>query len=59
MAYLRIVLILKAISISIESVWSFLLACSASVMAASFAWSIVCLYGCDLFQYVWGFGSLG
>ena len=48
MAYLRMVLILKAVFVSIESVCSFLLASSASVMAASSARLMVCLFGCDL-----------
>ena len=47
MAYLRMMLMLKAISVSIERVWSFLLASSASVMAASSARFMVCLSGCD------------
>ena len=58
MAYLRMLLMLKALSVSIERMWSFLLASSASVMAASSARFMVCLSGCDLFQYVWWFGSL-
>jgi uncharacterized membrane protein len=44
---LRMVLMLKALSLSIERVCSFLLASSASVMAASSARFMVCLYGCD------------
>ena len=47
MAYLRMVLMLKALSMSIERVWSFVLASSASVMAASSARFIVCLFGWD------------
>jgi hypothetical protein len=47
MAYLRMVSMLKALSVSIERVWSFLLASSASVMAASSALLVVCLSGCD------------
>ncbi len=46
MAYLRMVLMLKAISINIERVWSCLLASSARVMAASSAQFMVCLSGC-------------
>ena len=47
MAYLRMVSMLKTLSVSIERVWSFLLAPSASVMAASSARFMVCLSGCD------------
>ncbi len=47
MAYLRIVLMLKALSVKMERVWSFLLDFSAKVMAASSARLIVCLSGCD------------
>ena len=47
MAYLRIVLMLKALFVSIESVWSFLLDSSADVMAASSARFMVCLSSCD------------
>ena len=47
MAYSRIVLMLKALFVSIEILWSFLLASSASVMAASSARFMVYLYGCD------------
>jgi len=59
MAYLRIVLILEALSANIERVWSFLLASSASVMAASSARYMVCLSGCDFISIcvvVWVFG---
>ena len=47
MAYLRMVLMLKALSMSIERVRSFLLAYSANVMAASSARFMVCLSGWD------------
>ncbi len=47
MAYLRMVLMLKALSVNIERDLSCLLASSARVMAASSAWFIVCLSGCD------------
>ena len=47
MAYLRIVLMPKALSINIERECSCLLASSAMVMAASSARFIVCLLGCD------------
>ena len=47
MAYLRIVLMMKALSVRIERVWSNLLASSARVMAASSARLIVCLSGRD------------
>ena len=47
MAYLRTVLMLKALSFSIESVWSSLLASSAMEMAASSARLIICLSGWD------------
>ncbi len=60
MAYLRIVLMLKALSVSIERVRSFLLASSASVMAASSARFMVCLSGWDfiyIFVVVWTLGS--
>ena len=59
MSYLRMVLMLKALSINIERVWSFLLASSASVMAASFALFMVCLSGCDFISIcvvVWVLG---
>ena len=48
MAYLRMVLMLKALSVSIERAGSCLLASSAMVMAASSARFMVCLSGCDL-----------
>jgi len=47
MAYLRMVLMLKALSFRIERVWSCLLASSAAVKAASSALLIVCLSGWD------------
>ena len=46
MAYLRMVLMLKALSVHIERVWSCLLASSAIAMAASPARFMVCLSGC-------------
>jgi hypothetical protein len=46
-AYLRMVLMLKALSVSIERVWSGLLASSAMVIAASSARLIMCLSGWD------------
>ena len=48
MAYLRMVLMLKALSVRIERVWSSLLASSAMVIAANSARLIVCVSGCDL-----------
>ena len=59
MAYLRMVLMLKALSMSIERVCSFLLASSASVMAASSARFMVCRSGCDFISIcvvVWVLG---
>ena len=47
MAYLRMVLMLKALSARIERVWSSLLASSAMVIAASSARLIVRRYGWD------------
>ncbi len=47
MAYLRMVLMLKALSVNIEREFSCLLASSAKAMAASSARFIVCLSGCD------------
>ena len=47
MAYLRMVLMLKALSVSVERVCSCLLASSAMVMATSFARFMACLSGCD------------
>ena len=46
MAYLRMVLMQKALSVNIERVWSCLLASSAMVMAACSARFMECLYGC-------------
>ena len=46
MAYLRMVLMMKALYVSIERVYLFLLASSASLMAASSARFMVCLSGC-------------
>ncbi len=59
MTYLRIVLMLKALSVSTKRVGLFLLASSASVMAASSARFMVCLSGCDFISIcvvVWVFG---
>ena len=59
MAYLRMVLMLKALSVSIDRVWSFLLASSASVMAASSARFMLCLSGRDFISIcvvVWVLG---
>ena len=47
MAYLRMVLMLKALSVKMDRVWSCLLAFSARVMTASSARFMVCLSGCD------------
>ncbi len=47
MAYLRMVLMLKALSVNIERAGSCLFESSAMVMAASSARFIVCLSGCD------------
>ena len=47
MAYLRMVLMLKALSVNMERLWSCLLVSSARAMAASSARLIVCLSGCD------------
>jgi len=47
MSYLCMVLMLKAISLSIERVWLSLLASSAMVIAASSARLIVCRSGWD------------
>ena len=52
MAYLRMVLMLKALSVKIERVWLCLLVSSASVMAASSALLMVCLSGYD-FISIW------
>ena len=59
MVYFRMVLMQKALSVSIESVYSFLLAFSASGMAASSARFMVCLSGCDFISIcvmVWVLG---
>ena len=45
MAYLRMVFMLKALSVGIERVWSSLLASNAMVIAASSALLIACLSG--------------
>ena len=58
MAYLHMVLMLKALSVNIERVWSSLLASSASVMAVSSARFMVCLSGCD-FISICIYGRLG
>ena len=47
MAYLRMVLMLKALSVKMARVWSHWLALRARVMAASSARFMVCLSGCD------------
>ncbi len=47
MAYLRMVFMLKALSIRMARVWLWWLALIARVMAASSARFIVCLSGCD------------
>jgi hypothetical protein len=59
MAYLRMVLMLKALTVNIERVWSCLLASSAMVMAARSARFMVCLSGCDFISIcvvVWVLG---
>ncbi len=59
MAYLRMVLTLKALSIHIERAFSCLLASSARVMDASSARFMVCLSGCDfisIYVVVWVLG---
>ena len=48
MAYLRMVLMQKALSVEMARVWSHWLALRARVMAASSAGFMVCLSGCDL-----------
>jgi len=61
MAYLRMALMLKALSASIESVCSFSLASSASAMAASSARFMVCLSGWDFIficVVAWALGRL-
>ena len=53
------VLMLKALPVSIERVWSFLLASSASLMVASSPRFMVCLSGCDFISIcvvVWVLG---
>ena len=45
MVYLRIVFMLKALSVKIERMWPSLLASSAMVIAASSARLMVCLSG--------------
>ena len=47
MSYLRMALVLKALSVNIERAVACLLAYSALVMTASSARFIVCLSGCD------------
>ena len=47
MAYLRMVLMMKALSVRIERVWLSLLASSAMVIAATSARLILCLSGWD------------
>ena len=59
MAYLRMVLMLKALFVNIDRLWSCLLPLRARVMAASSALLMVGLSGCDFFQYVWWFGYSG
>ena len=59
MAYLRMVLMLKALSVNIERELSCLLASSDRVMAASFTRFIVCLSGCDFVSNVWWCEFLG
>ncbi len=56
--YIRCVLMLKVISVSIERVWSSLLASSAMVIAASSARLIVAALVGISFQYVWWCGLL-
>ena len=55
------VFMLKALSVKIERVWSFMLAFRARVMAASSARFIVCLSGCDFISIcvvLWVFGFI-
>ena len=47
MAYLRVLLMLKALSVYVQRMWSSLLASSAIVIAASSARLILCLSGWD------------
>ena len=59
MAYLRMVLMLKALSVKIERVCWCLLASRAMVMAASSTMLMVCLSGCDFISMcvmVWVLG---
>ena len=59
MAYLRMVLMMSALSVDIERVFSCLLDYIARVMAASFARFMVCLSGCDFISIcvvVWVLG---
>jgi len=42
------IFMMKALSVRIERVWSYLFACSARVIAGNFARLIVRLSGCDL-----------
>ena len=61
MAYLRMVLMLKALFVRIDRVWSSLLASSAMVIATSSARLIVCCSGCDFISIhvvVWVFGFI-
>ena len=58
-AYLRMVLMLKALSVSNESLWSCLMALRDRVMAARSAMLMVCLSGCDFISkcvVVWVLG---
>jgi len=60
MAYLRMVLMMKALSASIERVWSSLLASTAMMIAASSTRLIVCLSVWDFISIcvvVWVLGS--
>jgi len=50
MAYLRLLVMLEALSARIERVGLHLLVSSARVMAANSALLIVCRSGCDLFS---------
>ena len=59
MAYLRMVLMLTALSGSIDIVGLSLLASSAMAIAASSPLLIVRLSSWDLFQFVWWFEDLG
>jgi hypothetical protein len=57
MTYLRMVLMLKALSVNIERMWSSLLASSAIVIAANYARLIVCLSGWNFFKICVGVSS--